>query len=140
MNTWQLSPRPQAVTELYFTHYQQLPTQLDAEAKQDVTFTIHNLEHRTTTYHYKLVAMSTDVRTERLLATGVVTLEHDKTRVTSRTVVVPTLATRIAIKVSLEYEGLAFGSDTPSLQTQSIHYWATVNNPSAQSKDNHEVS
>ena len=140
MDRWQIIPNPQRVTELYYTHYQQLPVSLIAGAEQELTFSVHNLEHRTTTYHYKLVAASPNNTSERLLGNGTFTLASAKLLVTSRTIVVPALGSRIALKVDLEYEGLAPGSDTSSLQTQSIHYWATVTNPSVGNQEKHETS
>ena len=137
MDEWRLLPRLEHVTELYFTDYRQLPASVLPGARQTVAFTVRNLEHRTTGYHYKLIAMSEDEKTERPLGTGGFTLAHDDTSKVKRTVTLPALGERIAVKVSLEYMGITSGGSASGTKKQSIHYWVTPD-ASDPGKDTHE--
>jgi hypothetical protein len=140
MNEWQILPQPQGVTQLYFTHYQQLPASFAPGAMEKVAFTVRNLEHQTTAYRYQVVAASAKAGAERVLADGSFTLAHDKSLATSRTITVPSLGTRVAVKVNLQYKRSTPENTLPSLQAQSIHYWVSLIAPSAGGKEKHEAS
>jgi hypothetical protein len=129
MDEWRLLPRAERVTELYFTNYRQLPTSANAGAQQTVAFTVHNLEHRTTDYHYKLTAVPEDEKTEHRLGSGNFTLTHNDSLNISRTVTIPMQDKRVAVKVTLKYMGIASGESTLSSQKQAIHYWVTSDAP-----------
>lgn len=124
LDDWQLLPRPVRLSELYFTNERQLPQVLKVGESQKVTFTLHNLEQQTTTYHYKIVAASAAKGNEQLLGEGTLTLGHNHIQTTDRTVTIPALGTRLAVKVNVEYKGIALGEKVPQTQTQSIFYWA----------------
>lgn len=124
MDAWQLLPRPQRLTELYFSDLHKIPSSADRGTKQDVAFTLHNLEHATTTYNYKIVAVTSDNRNAQVLDTGDIRLDNNQAASTKRTVTIPPFDDSSAgIRVDLEYQGLAFGNTTPSLEKQSIQYW-----------------
>lgn len=129
--SWHILPRPQRLTELYFTDYTKLPQLLRAGDTQTLTFTVHNLEHQTTTYHYKVVAISPESGAEQALASGTFMLKHDASHVSQDSIVVPALEPRGGIKVDLFYQGTTLGDDTETIQTQSIHYWAGVREATA---------
>lgn len=137
MNDWRLLPRPERLTELYFTDYQHLPTAEQSDVTQTVTFTVHNLEHQTTTYYYTLTAQAEGQKTEYPVGTGDFVLDQDKTAVTSKVVMLPQLTGRVALKVSLEYKSIAFGDDVLTTQKQSIHYWTATDKPEKEA-DSHE--
>jgi len=126
LDNWHLVPRPEHLTELYFTDHKALPKLYKANSTQTLSFTVHNLEHQTIDYHYSLVATSDDTKTSQLLNDGTITLAADDTQIISKTFVVPTFSERVNIKVVLEHEGLTFGDSSPSAQTQSIHFWLEV--------------
>jgi len=126
MDEWRLLPRPELVTQLYFTDYRQLPAAAAAGTEQTVLFTVRNLEYQTTTYRYTIIAVAEDDKTEYLVGDGIFTLAHDSSLATSKPVTLLPLKGRVAIRVNLEYEGIAQGNSTPVAQTQSIHYWTTV--------------
>jgi hypothetical protein len=52
MNRLDLVPKPEALTELYFNDYAELPKTTVANQPISFSFTIHNLEGATTTYPY----------------------------------------------------------------------------------------
>lgn len=120
---WQLLARPERLTELYFTDYRDLSRTFIPGGEQNLAFTVHNLEYRTTTYQYKLIAHSGDTAAKQIIGQGMFTLQHDRSQTTRQTVVVPSLGSKVTVKVSLEYEAIAFGDTAPRRQTQSINYW-----------------
>ncbi len=124
-DTWQVTPQPQRLSELYFTHHQQLPDVVAPQTPQRVVFTIHNLEHQTTVYHYTLIVL-TNNSIEEQLGHGTITLTHDQSQTIEHTLVIPPLGDRVAVKVKLEYQGIIAGSKTAHWQTQSIHYWVKL--------------
>lgn len=126
LDNWQLLPRPERLSELYFTNERQLPSILKVGSSQKISFTVHNLEQQATTYHYKVVAATAINDTGHLLGEGQLTLNHGQFETTSQTVIVPSLGTRLAMKVVLEYERLALGQTSSHQQTQSIFFWAKV--------------
>lgn len=139
MDDWQLLPRPERVTELYFTDHRQLSAAASPDAAQTVRFTVHNLEHQPTVYHYTLTAMSEGDTIEHRLGSGNFSLAHNRSQAIHKPITLPLLKGRIAVKVSLEYEGIALGDSTPSLQKQSIHYWAAPTDTSGgDKKENRE--
>jgi hypothetical protein len=126
LDDWQIMPRPQCVTELYFANEQTLPRTTKAGTEQKVEFVVRNIEYRTTKYRYDVFAVSGDDGSARPLGGGVLSLDHDQTRTISEVVKMPSIGSRAAIKVELKYDGFAEGSDELSAQKQSIHYWMKV--------------
>jgi len=125
MDNLHVTPRPEHVTELYFTDYRKPPASLKSGAIQKVAFTVHNLEHKSTQYHYVLLTKASD-GAEQLWGEGTFNLDHDQSRATTRQVTTPSRAGRTAIEVDLDYVGTAFGSGAATIQKQSIHYWVDV--------------
>jgi uncharacterized membrane protein len=77
LNAWKLLPQPERLTELYFTHPNSLPTTYSAGATQTVSFTVHNLEYRTTTYHYVISEQGDSVTTPTTISQGSFTLTQN---------------------------------------------------------------
>jgi hypothetical protein len=138
-DSWPLLADPQRLTELYFTDYRTLPHVFMPGRPQTMTFTVHNLEHAVTTYHYKLIARSNETTRERVVGDGAFTLRHDKSQTTRRTIIVPLLGKRMAVRVLLEYDGVIVGSTAPRRQQQSIHYWANIARLPVNGGDNERV-
>lgn len=126
MDEWRLLPRPERVTQLYFNDYSRLSAPDGHSPDRTVTFTVRNLEHRTTDYRYTISAAPEDGKGGYLLDNGSFSLRHDHSLTTNKAVTLPPLDRPVALKVSLEYEGIAFGDDVPSVQTQSIYYWISA--------------
>lgn len=124
---WYLLPQPENLSELYFTDHNELPKSFNAGANQPVRFTVHNLENRTTTYHYKLTAILPDSDTEQQLAEGTFMLDQDDLHNVQEDIVVPALGPRIGIRVDLFYN-----DKTETIASQSINYWSAVRNTNNQ--------
>lgn len=123
LDDWQVLPRPDRFSELYFTNERQLPSVVKVGSAQKLTFTVHNLEYQTTNYRYKVVAASNIDGAEQLLGEGTLTLEHDQSQIAEPTVSIPAIGTHVALKVKVEYEGIVLGEKQPTPQTQSIFFW-----------------
>jgi hypothetical protein len=103
-----------------------LPVAASPNKTRTVEFTVHNLEHQTVNYRYTLSVVSADSDTERLVDSGHFVLGHNHSLTTSKHITLPSVKGRVAIKATLQYEGIAPGDHVPSAQAQSIHYWTTA--------------
>lgn len=127
LDRWQLLPRPEGVSELYFVNDKKLPTAVRTESSHDVTFIIHNIEHKTTRYQYKLAAIEQGSSKGEVLGVGVAELKHDELKTISEAVKIPPVdASRMAIQVELEYQGTSFGDQVLGMQRQAIRHWVDV--------------
>ena len=70
MRAWKLLPEPEKLTELYFTHPNNLPTMYTPGQSQTVSFTTHNLEYQTVDYHYVINEQSQTTNQSHTLASG----------------------------------------------------------------------
>lgn len=116
-------PQPERLSELYFTDHAALPKLLNAGSNHSVNFTVHNLEHQTTTYHYKIVAALPDSEVIQPLAEGTFMLDHNQSHKAHQDIAVPGLGPRIGIRVDLYYQH----DKAQDLATQSINYWVAIN-------------
>lgn len=78
LRDWKLLPEPERLTELYFTHPNNLPSNYTPGQPQTVAFTVHNLEYRTTDYHYQIVEQSQAGNASQTLASGSFTLTQNQ--------------------------------------------------------------
>lgn len=122
LNDWMLIPRPERLTELYFVNSSNLPTEYIVGQEQIIQFTIHNLEYRTTSYNYILTQISEDGKISAPLASGSLKLSQDQTQTITKPVVLSNLGNQSKIEIKIDFEGIAFGQNNPSLQSQSIFY------------------
>ena len=118
-------PRPEGVTELYFTNYHKPPASLRPGAVQKVAFAVRNHEHGATRYHYQIVG-KVQSGNDQLWREGTFTLADNHLKVINQTITMPSTAGRMAVEVDLDYEGTTAGSDTHKPQKQSIRYWVDV--------------
>lgn len=127
LDNWLLLPRTQGLTELYFADDTHLPAAIKVGVPQKLAFTVHNFEHETTSYRYKLIVVKGDDGTEQVLGTGLAIVHPQQSQTVNETIKLPSVSfARAAIKVELEYQGMPFGSRTLSAQHQSIQYWVNV--------------
>lgn len=54
LNAWNLLPKPETFTELYFENHINLPKTIVRGQNYTFSFTIHNLEYRSVVYPYKV--------------------------------------------------------------------------------------
>ena len=130
LGEWRLLPEPERVTELYFTDYTKLPKSLAAGSHHTVTFTVHNLEHQPTVYHYRLLATS-EQGAEQSLGNGTFMLSHGKLHQGSADIVVPAPNPRLAIKIELYHKSITQPHAAAAIQTQSINFWTEVTHATA---------
>jgi hypothetical protein len=126
LDAWMLLPRPERLTELYFTDIQQLPKKAQAGASQKVSFTLHNIEHEPTTYRYAIVANPSKGGDTQRLKEGTITLDHNQSKIISKTIKIPAMGSRMSIAVQLRYKSSA---ETSNTKKQSITYWMKIMEP-----------
>lgn len=121
---WKLIPRPERLTELYFTDHTNLPKTYKPDEAQIVKFTVNNLEYRTTYYAYIVSVMNDDESGEVInRAEGSFTLDHEQSKAIETPITITAKGPRAKVKVTIYYQGIKFGEDDLSDQEQSIHYW-----------------
>jgi hypothetical protein len=123
--SWKLIPRPERLTELYFGDHINLPKTYTPTQQQTVAFAVHDLEYRTTVYTYTIAQQYQDQTAGQQLASGTFTLAQDGTRQMQVPITLIDMGDRSRVLVTISYEGIAFGQDNPSVQTQYIDYWLT---------------
>lgn len=126
LDSWQLLPRPERLSEVFFADYRKLPVSLPQGASSKLSFVVHNLERQATTYRYAITAMSAENPTIYPLREGVVSLKHDQSKTIQHTVTMPPVSGHTVVKVTLHYDAPLVGSTKLTPQTQSIHYWTTI--------------
>lgn len=125
LHQWQVLPRPEQLTELYFEDHQKLPTTYHLESPEAVKFTTHNLEHQQVSYAYKLYAVSEDNKTRIELTSGSFTLAHNQRYIVSVAPAIPDLGQRVRVLVELQINGVKSPTGDITDYKQSIHYWVT---------------
>lgn len=129
LNRWDLLPQPERLTELSFTYSNKLPTTYTQGQVQTVSFTIHDIEYRTTNYTYTITQGNVNSTNGVVLVQGNVIL----TRSQSKSLSIPITLTSQGssqINVNLVYQGIITGTKGLSQESESIHY--VVNQVGAQ--------
>jgi uncharacterized membrane protein len=111
LNAWKLLPRPEKLTELYFTHPNDLPSTYAPGQSQAISFTVHNIEYQTMTYRYKIVETSQDGSRTKTIKTGNFTLQQNQYKSITKTVPLANLGARVKLTTAL-----------PTVH-ESIDYW-----------------
>lgn len=102
LNDWKLLPRQERLTELYFTHPNNLPATYTPGQPQTVSFTVHNLEYRTVVYHYEIIERGQTSDKSQTLATGSFTLGQNQYKRPAVTIDTVNLGTKAKISVDLK--------------------------------------
>lgn len=123
LDSWGALPRPERLTELYFTDHTALPSSYTVGDTQDVAFTIHNIEYRPTTYTYEIRQISEDEKNTTSLIKDKITLAADQTNSISRAITLGDTGERAQVLITLTYDAIRPDNETPTAQSQSIHYW-----------------
>jgi hypothetical protein len=116
LNAWKLLPQPERLTELYFADSAQLPSAYTPATPQHVSFTVHNLEYQTMTYHYSVTAQADGSSTTTPITSSNLQLAQNQSATTPLTVTLPNLGSRVKVSVSL------------TNVNESIDYWVTRSN------------
>jgi hypothetical protein len=128
LNSWNLIPRQERLTELYFSDYHQLPTTVRSGVPEKLSFVVHNLEHQVTTYRYDFTIVS-DTNKIQPLGAGEITLQDGASQLVHQTIVPPSYGSHAMVRVDLAYTGIAFGKTIPTHEAQSIDYWVSITTP-----------
>lgn len=121
---WKLIPRPERLTELYFTDHTNLPKTYTPDDNQVVKFTVRNLEYRSTEYTYVVGVMNDDETGELLSrASGKIQLDHNQSKDMETPITITAKGKRAKVIVTIYYQGIKLGEDDLSDHEQSIHYW-----------------
>lgn len=120
LNNWKLLPQPERLTELYYENHTKLPTTYTPGTQQSFTFTVHNLEYRTTSYSYTVTQKSEDGTQSQQLSSGSFTLNQNAFKTQTISIAPTDLGGRVQIETSLLIGG-------PDSSTEAIHYWVTRN-------------
>lgn len=111
LDAWGLLPRTQKMTELYFTSPSSLPADFSPRRATPVAFTVHNLEHETVRYRYKIIERSDSGSRPSVLDSGTFTLPSGGYHEELASVLLEPFSRRVAVEVSLEDQG------------SSIYFW-----------------
>lgn len=123
LNDWHILRRPERLSELYFSNYEQLRVAPEPGKSKPVSFGVRNLEHRPTTYRYAVSIKPLGKNEYTPLHAGSFQLKHGQFQTITRDITVPSLAMRTMVKVEIGYDSIAPGADRPTPHTQSIHHW-----------------
>lgn len=78
LNRWDLLPRPETFTELYFEDHEHLPTEVIPEKQYVFSFSVHNLEYKNMTYPYNVYLLTGDKKEP--LQNGKISLQQNQKR------------------------------------------------------------
>lgn len=109
LRKYKLLPEPERFTELYVENHLRLPKTYVPGGNNSFSFTVHNLEHESMIYRYKVEAIST--QSARIIDTGSFELPHDGFKSISEKIASQDAQIRTKINISLENKD------------QSIHFW-----------------
>jgi uncharacterized membrane protein len=101
MRSWKLLPEPEKLTELYFTHPNNLPTKYMPGQQQAVSFTVHNLEYQTTGYQYKIIETSQAGDQAVTLASGSFSLQQNQYKSPTVSITTADLGQNVKVEVEL---------------------------------------
>ncbi len=102
LNTWKLLPQPVRLTELYFTHPNNLPSTYFSGQTQTVSFTIHNLEFKTEKYNYSIQILNSNLIPTDTLLTGSFTLKQGQYKNVTQNITLSDSG-RVQVAVGLTY-------------------------------------
>ena len=109
LNNYNLLPKPEPFTELYFEDHLKLPKTIVADNKYPFSFTIHNLEYADVNYKYSITSEASGSATT--LRKGAFNLKHDGYKTIKEVYATTEPAVRTKVTVSLDNK------------KQSIHFW-----------------
>lgn len=103
LESMQLWPEPEKITELYFTEPTKLPSEFTPGTNLAIGFTLRNLEHHPTTYSYTIEQTSTDNQRVTLVKKASTQLDHSQQARRDLTVIPTDLPGSSQIVVTVTY-------------------------------------
>ena len=122
LNRWSLLPQPERLTELSFTNSNNLPTTYTQGQLQTVSFTIHDIEYRTTKYTYTITQGNTNSQNGIVLAQGNVMLAQNQSKALSIPITLTSQGASSQVDVNLKYLRIISDVKNLSQESESIHY------------------
>lgn len=108
--SFNLIPKPETFTQLYFINHAQLPHRISIGQQQVFQFAIHNAEQRGVFYTYE-VLLNTGNQNRKIIDNNTVFIQNNAYKIITEDFSLDTIATHAAIIVSLPYKD------------QQIHFW-----------------
>lgn len=100
LNSWDLLPKTEPLSELYFTSPKALPTSYAPGQPLALAFTIHNATKATHRYEYQIFEQN-ESKNKTILETNTVTIAAAKTIALKRQVTLTDLGTPVEVGVDL---------------------------------------
>jgi Protein of unknown function (DUF1616) len=108
LHAWKVLPEPERLTELYFSDHAHLPGYYIPGDAQNVAFTVHNLEYRTTSYKYTITQQSRDGSQTQELGSGNFTIKEGQYQKTTVSITLADLGTDTKVVVKLNDESIHY--------------------------------
>lgn len=119
LHSWKLLPEPERLTELYFDDHTHLPATYEPGLPQRFSFTVHNLEYQSITYHYQVLQSTEDGSRQTELTAGEFTLQQDQFKRQPLQITLQDNGIRSKISVKLSF----VSKTSQPKEVQVIHYW-----------------
>ena len=114
--SWDLIPKPEAYTELYFAN---TPPESFIHGQQySLAFTLHNVEYQTTSYTYAIDQLNSNGDILTTLAKGSVSLTHDAQKTLNIPITLTGGASISTVRVTISF----LEKDKSNTTTESIYY------------------
>ena len=115
LNKYNLLPKPEPLTELYFEDHTKLPKAIVSEKEYQFGFVVHNLEYKDFIYDYSVIAEASKSAT--ILAKGSFSLKHDEYKTVSEKFSISDedLKTKIIVNLDNKKQGIHFWVNSPKI-------------------------
>lgn len=128
LNDWDMLPKPEPYTLLYFNEPAQLPAIAGADSEQYISATVRNMQHEPTTYRYTISAVPFGGG-PHIIKQGECAAKHNTDCTINERFALPALAPRMQVRIDLSYMGRSHDQPSKTEQKQSLHYWVDVTPP-----------
>jgi hypothetical protein len=120
LSMMQIWPKPETVSELYFTKSNSLPATFIPNSNLDIEFTVRNLELQDVSYDYKIEQLNPANNQTAVLGTGALSLSHSKEAKEKISVVPANIKGMSKISVTITYPSK---TDIKDKKRLTISYW-----------------
>ena len=116
LDSWDLIPKPESYTELYFADTP--PETFTPGQEQEIAFTLHNVEYQTTSYTYAIDQLNSNGDVLTTLANGSVSLPQDAQKTLNIPITLTGGASISTVRVTISF----LEKDKSNTTTESIYY------------------